>query len=326
VTIATLERRPAWHWLTLAFSLFLVLGGIMGLLYAGLKWGTLAGLTTGGAATLAVSVGSYQGVRSLRALTGLSFGEQTLHLNAYLLLLFLYAPIVILVIYSFNVSRRGAVWTGFTFHWYQVLMHDRAIGKAVEVTLWVGFWSTVLSTIFGTLAALALERFGRFRGRLAFDATLYLPIIIPDIVMAISTLLFFVVLGVSLSRYTILIAHVAFNIAYVSVVVRARLADMDRSLEEAAMDLGADEWRTFRFITLPLLMPGIIAGALMALTLSLDDFVITFFVSGPGSTTLPVRVYSMIRLGVTPEVNAISALMLAGSVSLLLLSLLLQRR
>lgn len=326
MTTAVMTRRPAWYWMILGFSLFLVLGGVMGLLYAVVKWGTPQGMITGAAALLAVLWGSYQGMRAVRALTGLSWGEQLLHLNAYLLLLFLYIPIVILVVYSFNASKRGAVWTGLTLHWYNVLFHDRAIGKAMEVTLWVGFWSTLISTIFGTLAALALERFPRFRGRLPFDAVLYLPIIIPDIVMAISTLLFFVVLGMPLSRYTILIAHVAFNISYVAVVVRARLADMDATLEEAAMDLGADEWRTFRFITLPLLMPGIVAGALMAFTLSLDDFVITFFVSGPGSTTLPVRVYSMIRLGVTPEVNAISALMLMGSISLLLLSLALQRR
>ncbi len=326
MTTLTLSRRPAWTWATLAFSLFLVLGGIMGLLYAGLKWGTPQGMATGAVALASVLVGSWQGVRALRALTGLSLGEQILHLNAYALLIFLYAPIVILVIYSFNASQRGAVWTGFTLDWYIKLFHNRAIGRAVEVTLWVGFWSTFLSTVFGTLAALALERFGRFRGRLTFDAVLYLPIIIPDIVMAISTLLFFVVLGMPLSRYTILIAHVAFNISYVAVVVRARLADMDRTLEEAAMDLGADEWRTFRYITLPLLMPGIIAGALLAFTLSLDDFVITFFVSGPGSTTLPVRVYSMIRLGVTPEINAISTMMLLGSIILLLISLALQRK
>ncbi len=321
-----LTRRPSWTWAALAFSIFLVLGGLMGLLYAGLKWGTPQGMTTGALALVAVVAGTWQGVRALRALTGLSLGEQALHLNAYGLLLFLYVPIVILVIYSFNAAERGAVWQGFTLRWYQELFRDRAIGKSLEVTLWVGFWSTVISTIFGTLAALALERFARFRGRLTFDAVLYLPIIIPDIVMAISTLLFFVILGMPLSRYTILIAHVAFNISYVAVVVRARLADMDRTLEEAAMDLGADEWRTFRYITLPLLMPGIIAGALLAFTLSLDDFVITFFVSGPGSTTLPVRVYSMIRLGVTPEVNAISALMLLGSILLLLVSLALQRR
>ncbi len=326
MTTMALSRRPAWTWATLAFSIFLVLGGLMGLLYAGLKWGTPQGMTTGALAAAAVAVGTWQGVRALRALTGLSVGEQILHLNAYLLLVFLYAPILVLIIFSFNSRRRGVAWEHFTFHWYSVLLHDRAIAKAVEVTLWVGFWATLISTVFGTLAALALERFARFRGRLTFDAVLYLPIIIPDIVEAISALLFFVLLGVPLSRYTILIAHVAFNISYVAVVVRARLADMDRTLEEAAMDLGADEWRTFRYITLPLLMPGIIAGALLAFTLSLDDFVITFFVSGPGSTTLPVRVYSMIRLGVTPEINAISTLMLLGSIMLLLISLALQRR
>jgi len=153
-----------------------------------------------------------------------------------------------------------------------------------------------------------------------------LPVIIPDIVMALSTLLFFVLFSVALSRYTILIAHVAFNISFVAIVVRARLADMDANLEEAAADLGADEWHTFRRVTLPLLMPGIVAGALLAFTLSLDDFVITFFVSGPGSTTLPVRVYSMIKFGVTPEVNAVSTLMFVGSTLLVVISLLLQRR
>ena len=325
MTAMATTRRPAWTWATLGLAVFLTLGGLMGLLYAALRFPAPEARVTGALALVAVGVGTLHGARALRALTGLSLGEQTLHLNAYALMLFLYLPIVILIVYSFNASRRGAVWTGWTFHWYRVLFQDRAIRQALEVTLWVGFWSTLLSTVFGTMAALALERFPRFRARLPFDAVLYLPIIIPDIVMAISTLLFFVVLGVPLSRYTILIAHVAFNVAYVAVVVRARLANMSTTLEEAAMDLGADEWRTFRFITLPLLMPGILAGALLAFTLSLDDFVITFFVSGPGSTTLPVRVYSMIRLGVTPEVNAISALMLVGSVVLLLVSLALQR-
>jgi spermidine/putrescine transport system permease protein len=177
----------------------------------------------------------------------------------------------------------------------------------------------------GTLAAIALERY-RFRGKLTFDGVLYLPIIIPDIAMALSTLLFFVILGISLSRYTILIAHVAFNIAFVAIIVRARLADMDADLEEAAADLGANEWITFRKITLPILMPGIVAAALLAFTLSLDDFVITFFVAGPGSTTLPVRVYSMIRFGLSPEVNAVSTLMFAGSTILVVISLLIQRR
>jgi spermidine/putrescine transport system permease protein len=251
--------------------------------------------------------------------------KRLLNWFAYGVFLFLYLPIFILIIYSFNANSVVGVWTGFTTEWYRVLFADRAMINAFKVSLWVATWSTLLSTILGTLAAISLERY-RYRGKLPFDAVMYLPIIIPDIVMALSALLFFVMVAVPLSRYTILIAHVAFNVAFVAVIVRARLADMDRNLEEAASDLGANEWITFRRITLPLLMPAIISAALLAFTLSLDDFVITFFVSGPGSTTLPVRVYSMIKFGVTPEVNAISTLMLLGSTVLVILSLVLQRR
>ncbi|MCB9430446.1 MAG: ABC transporter permease [Ardenticatenaceae bacterium] len=250
-----------------------------------------------------------------RILTWLSIG----------IFVFLYLPILILIIYSFNENKIVGVWTGFSLNWYQELFKDAALLNSLQVSLWVAFWSTILSTILGTLAAIVLERF-RFWGKLTYDAVLYLPIIIPDIVMALSTLLFFVILNIPLSRYTILIAHVAFNISFVAVVVRARLADMDRRLEEAAADLGANEWLTFRRITLPLLTPGIVSGALLAFTLSLDDFVITFFVAGPGSTTLPVRVYSMIKFGVTPEVNAVSTLMFLGSTLLVVISLVLQRR
>lgn len=239
--------------------------------------------------------------------------------------LFFYLPILILIVYSFNSNQVVGVWESFSTRWYGELFNNRAIGNAFRVSMWVAFWSTIFSTVLGTLAALVLERY-RFRGRLAFDGVLYLPIIIPDIVMALSTLLFFVIFAVPLSRTTVLLAHIAFNISFVAVVVRARLADMDRSLEEAAADLGASEWVTFRRVTLPLLAPGIVAGALMAFTLSLDDFVITFFVSGPGSTTLPVQVYSMIKFGVTPEVNALSTLMLLGSTILVIISLVLQRR
>jgi spermidine/putrescine transport system permease protein len=255
----------------------------------------------------------------------LALRRQGLTWFAAAIFLFLYLPIFILIVYSFNANRVVGVWSGFSLRWYVELFQDEAIASALRVSLWVAIWSTAISTVLGTLAALVLERY-RFRGKLTFDAVLYLPIIIPDIVMALSTLLFFVMLNIPLSRTTILIAHVAFNIAFVAVVVRARLADMDRRLEEAAADLGASEWVTFRRITLPLLMPGIISGALLAFTLSLDDFVITFFVAGPGSTTLPVRVYSMIKFGVTPEVNAISTLMLVGSTVLVIISLLLQRR
>lgn len=237
---------------------------------------------------------------------------------------FLYLPILILIIYSFNENKVVGVWSGFSLRWYADLVKDQAIIDAFYNSLWVAFWSMLISTVLGTLAAMALERY-RYRGRVTFDAVLYLPIIIPDIVMALSTLLFFVIVGVALSRYTILIAHVAFNVSFVAVVVRARLADLDPNLEEAAADLGANAWTAFRRITLPLLTPGIVAGALLAFTLSLDDFVITFFVSGPGSTTLPVRVYSMIKFGVTPEVNAVSTLMFVGSAVFVLISLLVQR-
>lgn len=256
-----------------------------------------------------------------------SFNERILTWLAVGMFLFLYLPIVILIVYSFNDSGRGAatVWQGFTLNWYTEVFNNTSIINAAKVSLWVAFWSTVVSTILGTFTAIAMERF-KFWGKVTYDAILYLPIIIPDIVMALSTLLFFVTLGISLSRYTILIAHIAFNIAFVAIVVRARLADMDDSLEEAASDLGANPWDTFRLVTLPLLLPGIISGALLAFTLSLDDFVITFFVAGPGSTTLPVQVYSMIRFGITPEINAVSTLLFLGSTLLVMVSLVLQRR
>lgn len=239
--------------------------------------------------------------------------------------LFLYVPIFILIIYSFNANKVVGVWTGFSTEWYSALFNDRQMLSAFRVSLWVAFWSTLVSTILGTLAALSLERF-HFRGKMTYDAVVYMPVIIPDIVIALSTLLFFVIVAIPLSRYTVLIAHIAFNISFVAIIVRARLANMDDNLEEAAADLGANEWKTFRRVTLPLLMPGIVAGALMAFTLSLDDFVITFFVAGPGATTLPVRVYSMIKFGVTPEVNAVSTLMFVGSTLLVVISLLLQRK
>jgi spermidine/putrescine transport system permease protein len=253
------------------------------------------------------------------------FNKHALTLLAIGIFVFLYVPILILIAYSFNENKVVGVWSGFSTAWYAKLFQDEAVVSALTVSLWVAFWSTLISTILGTLAALAMERH-RFRGKLLLDAGMYLPVIIPEIVMALSTLLFFVLATVALSRYTILITHVAFNISFVAIVVRARLADMDANLEEAAADLGADEWHTFHRVTLPLLMPGIVAAALLAFTLSLDDFVITFFVSGPGSTTLPVRVYSMIKFGVTPEVNAVSTLMFVGSALLVVLSLLLQRR
>jgi spermidine/putrescine transport system permease protein len=238
---------------------------------------------------------------------------------------FLYLPIVILVIYSFNASRYASgAWRGFSVQWYTSLFSNEAIGTALKNTLIVASASTLISTVFGTMVALAMERY-RFPGKLAFDALLYLPIIIPDIAMAVMLLLFFVLGHARLGLITIIISHAAFNISFVAVVVRARLAYFDIALEEAAQDLYANEWQTFRLVTLPLIMPGILGGALMAFTLSIDDFVITFFTSGPGSTTLPLRIYSMVKLGVTPEINALSSIMLLVSMGLVMMSLTLRK-
>jgi spermidine/putrescine transport system permease protein len=239
--------------------------------------------------------------------------------------LFLYAPIVILVVFSFNASRFVSTWDGFSLRWYGELLKNAAMMSALKNSLIVAGVSTLLSTVFGTMVALVMER-RRFPGKLAFDALLYLPIIIPDIAMAVMLLLFFVMSRIKLSLFTIIISHVAFNISFVAVVVRARLVGFDRSLEEAAQDLGANELQTFWHVTLPLLMPGILGGALLAFTLSLDDFVITFFTAGVGSTTLPLRIYSMVKLGITPEINAISSLLILASMTLVMVSLFLQRR
>jgi spermidine/putrescine transport system permease protein len=239
--------------------------------------------------------------------------------------LFLYAPIIILVIFSFNSSRFVTVWGGFGFRWYGELFKNEAMAVALRNSLIVAVASTLISTVFGTMVALVMERH-QFFGKMAFDALLYLPIIIPDIAMAVMLLLFFVMANIKLSIITIIISHVAFNISFVAIVVRARLVGFDRSLEEAAQDLGANELQTFWHVTLPLLMPGILAGALLAFTLSLDDFVITFFTAGVGSTTLPLRIYSMVKLGITPEINAISTLLLLVSMSLVLVSMFLQRK
>ncbi|MCB9139578.1 MAG: ABC transporter permease [Caldilineaceae bacterium] len=268
-------------------------------------------------------------IRHRRSLT-----ETLLGGHAWLVFIFFYAPIVVLIIFSFNDSKFVNEWTGFSFRWYVKLFQDDAIGLALRNSLIVATVSTLISTIIGTLVALGMERF-RFRGKTALDSTLYLPIIIPDIAMAVMLLLFFVQAGqllgkiglsFSLGLTTIILAHVAFNISFVAVLVRARLDGFDKSLEEAAGDLYANEWQTFRYVTLPLIMPGIVGGALLAFTLSLDDFVVTFFTSGPGSTTLPLRIYSMVKTGVTPEINALSTLMLLASMVLVLASLAIQNR
>jgi spermidine/putrescine transport system permease protein len=268
-------------------------------------------------------------IQQRRSLTEILLGGHSM-----LVFLFFYAPIVVLIVFSFNDSRFVNQWTGFSLEWYTKLFQNEEIGLALRNSLIVASVSTFCSTIIGTLVALGMERF-RFRGKNALDSTLYLPIIIPDISMAVMLLLFFVQAGmllgrigfnVSLGLTTIILAHIAFNISFVAVLVRARLAGFDKSLEEAAGDLYANEWQTFRHVTLPLIMPGILGGALLAFTLSLDDFVITFFTSGPGSTTLTLRIYSMVKTGITPEINALSTLMLLASIILVLSSLAIQRR
>lgn len=266
-------------------------------------------------------------------------GKGMLWLNMLFCFFFLYAPIIVLVAFSFNDSRLAATWEGFTFRWYGEMLNSRSVLGAFQNSITVAIVSTVISTILGTMTAMAMERF-QFRFKQTYDGILYLPIIIPDIVMAVSLLAFFSLtigwlnnlLGLSSAKAlrpgltTVIIAHVAFNISFVAIVVRTSMRELNRALEEAAQDLGANEWTTFRRVTLPLIMPGILGGALLAFTLSLDDFVITFFTTGPGGTTLPIEVFGRIRRAISPEINAISTVMLMMSMLLIIVSQIAQRR
>ncbi|MBE9096105.1 ABC transporter permease [Tychonema sp. LEGE 07203] len=266
-------------------------------------------------------------------------GKKWLWVQATLAFAFLYLPILILIIYSFNASRFNAVWRGFTLDWYRSLFSNTGatiasssagILPALNNSLLIAAISTVVATIFGTMLALALERF-HFPGRKAVEALLFLPIIMPEITIGISLLVFFTLafrivenltgIRLNLGLPTVIIGHVVFNISFVTITVRARLAELDPQLEEAAFDLGANEWRTFWRITFPLIWPAIFSAALLAFTLSLDDFVVTFFTTGVGSMTLPLFVYGMIKFAVTPAINAISTLMLFASLLLVVSSL-----
>jgi putrescine transport system permease protein len=224
---------------------------------------------------------------------------------------FLYLPIVLLVVYSFNASRLVTVWGGFSTQWYAALFRNEALMSAAWVTLRVGFVSATVATLLGTLAALALVRYGRFRGRTLFTGMVYAPMVMPEVITGLSLLLFFVAVGLDRGFWTIVLAHVTFTMCFVAVVVQSRLVTFDRALEEAAMDLGATPLRTFFLVTLPLIAPAIVAGFLLAFTLSIDDLVIASFTAGPGATTLPMRIYSQVRLGVTPEINAASTILIA---------------
>lgn len=231
---------------------------------------------------------------------------------------FLYAPMVLLVLYSFNNSRLVTVWGGFSTKWYFALLEDRQIVESAWMSLRVAIVSAALATVLGTLAALVLARFGRFSSRFIFSAMIYAPLVMPEVISGLSLLLFFVALGIDRNFWTITLSHATLSMCFVAVVVHARLVTIDRSYEEAAMDLGATPVATFRHITLPLAAPGLVAGFLLAFTLSLDDLVIASFTAGPGSTTLPMRIYSEVRLGVTPEINAMSTLLLGIVVAALL--------
>jgi putrescine transport system permease protein len=225
-------------------------------------------------------------------------------------LAFLYLPIVILVIYSFNASRLVTVWGGWSLRWYTEFFHDRAMLEAALMSFRVAAASATLATLLGTLAAVALSRAERFKGRTLFSAMLYAPLVMPEVITGLSLLLLFVALNAERGFWTVTIAHTTLTMCFVAVVVQSRLASLDRSLEEAAMDLGCNPARAFVAVTLPLILPAIAAGWMLAFTLSLDDLVIASFTTGPGSATLPIRIYSEVRLGVKPEINAICTLVI----------------
>jgi spermidine/putrescine transport system permease protein len=272
-------------------------------------------------------------------------GKIGLYFNPIFSYFFLWAPIVILVIFSFNDSRSVSNFSGFTLRWYNNILNGvmgTEVGfstenmlNALRNSMFVGFIATTIATLIGTMVAIALSR-SNFPGKRFLDGLMFLPIVIPEITQALSLAIFFNVIfqwwgeltgqRVNTGFHTIIIGHVAFNISYVAIVVRARLADMNPRLEEAARDLGANEWRTFWHITFPLILPGVIAGSLLAFTLSLDDYVITFFTQGVGTTTLPIFVYGLLKLSITPEINAISTVIMVISTILIGISMLLQGR
>lgn len=245
--------------------------------------------------------------------------HKLLSIYTFIIFIIIYLPIATLIVFSFNDSKVNAMWQGFTFKWYLDLFKDRNIVSAMSNSLLVAAISTLISTIIGTLAAVGMYKY-KFRGKTILDGLLYVPIIIPEIVMGISLLMFFSQIKLETGALTLILAHTTFSVSYVVIVVRSRLNGFDPSLEEAAMDLGATPFQTFYKITLPIIAPGILAGALLAFTLSMDDVIISFFVAGPGFTTLPLKIFSMVKFGVTPEINALSTLMLIFTITIAVIS------
>lgn len=253
-----------------------------------------------------------------------------LWINAILLYVFLYAPIAVVITYSFNSARRGGPWRGFTTEWYGRLLQSPDKLSALRNTLVLAVASTAVSTVLGTMLGYGLSRYS-FPAKRFFAWLMYIPVVIPDIVAAVAMLMFFALLRnvtglFELGLFTMIIAHITFQIPFIGIIVRSRLTDLDPSMEEAAHDLGADPWQTFRHVTLPLMMPGIWAGAALAFTLSIDDFVVSFFTAGPGSTTLPILIYSSVKRGITPDINALSTLIVLASIFGTITVMLLQRR
>ncbi len=238
---------------------------------------------------------------------------------------FLYFPIVSLIVFSFNDSKRNITWKGFTLRYYEKAYENSQLHEAFLNSMIVASISTTVATILGAMLGLALYRF-RFPAQGPYEGMVHLPIVIPEICLAVAMVAFFATVEIPLGLFTITVSHIAFSIPFVAVVIRARMAGFDRSLEEASSDLGASQWQTFWNVTFPYMQPGLVAGALLAFTLSLDDFVITFFTSGPGSTTFPIKIYAMVRFSVTPEVNAASTALIVVTLALTITALAIQSR
>ena len=224
---------------------------------------------------------------------------------------FLYIPMIILIVYSFNESKLVTVWAGFSTKWYGELLQNEAFLDAAWVTVKVATISSTIATVLGTMAAFVMVRGGRFFGRNLFSGMIYAPLVMPEVITGLSLLLLFISVGLDRGITTIVLAHATFSMCFVSVVVSSRMVTFDKSLEEAAMDLGCTPWDAFRSVTLPIIAPAVISGWLLAFTLSLDDLVIASFTSGPAATTLPIKIFSAVRLGVSPEINALSTIIIA---------------
>lgn len=227
----------------------------------------------------------------------------------FFIFLFLYVPIFVIIVYSFNLSKTNAAWTGFTFQWYERLFQDDNVLEALKNSLTIAVLSTILSAIIGTLGAIGLYKY-KFKGKEAINSLLYITIVIPEIILGIALMSYFSILRVNFGIFTLVLSHTTFCIPFILMVVKARLSGFDHSIEDAAADLGADKFTVFRTITFPIILPGILSGAMLAFALSIDDIIINFFVSGPESTTLPIKIFSMLRFGLSPEINALCTLML----------------